>query len=658
MATKRHRTVIQVDVDDRNIRGLDQTLHRAFDDQMLATFEKVIERSAKQIEAMQKSAEAFEKTMERVNRHSQAAGKAGGQGATGSGGAGDVSAAIRTLSANIQQLSNAMGGSSGGGGGGGSAGGGGGPSFGSRVASTAAGTYLGSVGRSMSQEGFLAQAAGGIPIIGGFIQGAINSAHRYAGQYGQAQTQISRQAGMLGRRNAPNQSVFSAFGFAKPEAMGQATQMAQMAGLAGSTATPEFMKDALEMQMLGGIREAPGIVRAAGVGGGMTMQTDMFEAVSAGVQMGVREARLGQFVGAATQVLEQARLGGTDTNLQTVLRTFAGFSGLGAGFHGEQGQQFGAASMNALRNFRPGNDVASLVGLRAVGFGTEGGPSYHEALQQFQEDPAAVMPRVIQQIRAMAPGDEAAQMELMGQVGERFFGGRPSVRQLQSLVRGNTAGFGQEVSAEAGRGHIEQRRQSIGSAFGVAAQEASMQNARLGVGAQVYERSRELQTIELNTIGAVVPKVMAGIDKMIEYLKGLYEVYQQEGVGGVVRVAFEDGMAELKNMVLGAIESTGMQRPAQRIQQGASEVADFVANPLDYLESGYNVLTGGFGEPNTTSGGTPAGQPAAQPSGGDGDLGPTSNAAGYLRRMGRDANTAADLLERQGLPVEGQLAYG
>ena len=50
MAEQRHRTVIEIGVDDREVRGLDSTITRAFDDRTLISFERAVERSTRAIE--------------------------------------------------------------------------------------------------------------------------------------------------------------------------------------------------------------------------------------------------------------------------------------------------------------------------------------------------------------------------------------------------------------------------------------------------------------------------------------------------------------------------------------------------------------------------------------------------------------------------------
>lgn len=677
MPTQRHRTVIEVDVDDRKIRGLDRTLHRAFDDQMLVAFERMLDRTARTVEQMTKAAEKFEETMGRAGRDSGGGG--GGRGRVPpSSGRGDTSlqTAIVGLSRNVQQLSQQQQGGGGGGGAGGM-GGGRGPGFWNRAGATAVGTYIGGLGSRMgSGEGFFSQAMGGIPIFGGFLQGALNSIHRYAGMHAQAQTQISRQVGTVGAGRV--RGAFTRFGLARPEAMQQAASLAQMSGRSGEGLDEGLVNSSLGLQMYGGIREAPGVVRAAEVGGGRAGSREMFQAVSAGILTGIREARLGQFIGVATQVLEQARLEGTDTRLQTVLRTFTGFGGLGGGFRGEQGQQAGMQAMGALRRFQPGADVASLVGLRSVGFGQRGGPSYHEALRMFQEQPAEVVPQLLQTIRGMAPGNRDAQIELMRQIAPRLLGFTPSIQQAESMVGGDLSMFGQEVSSEQAGSFMSGRQGRLAGSFGVAGQEAAFRNRQLTVGSRTYGASRGIQRAEMSMTETVLPRVAAGIEGILNWLQETWGTFQEGGFAAVIRDSLRDvlgaipGMPELpggqttgtdvRNAAVrggGGIQSIINDGLAATLEAaGADPDGETVQQLRRTAERGRDMAAGSNDRVEPTGPGargaiTPG--PAVAPTDAGG---PEASLGAALRRARDELNNAAGIADRIGMPREGEVAVG
>lgn len=681
MPTQRHRTVIEVEVDDRKIRGLDRTLHRAFDDQMLARFERVLDRSARTIEAMTKAAERFEAVMKRAGGGGAGpatAGMAAGRVApTGrAGGGGDLHSAIVALSRNVQELNRTAQGRGGGaGGGGGVPVSGGGPGFWNRAGSTALGSYLGGLGRNFGSggQGFFAQMAGGIPIVGGMLQGAISNIHNFANMHAAAQQQISRTVGTLGVRSVRGR--FGQFGLAAPEAMQAAQGIAGMAGRSGRFGVDEgLMNASLAMQHYGGIREAPGIIRAVEAGGGFAEgPREMFQAVSAGLQAGIREARLGQFIGVATQVLEQARLEGTDTSLQSVLRTFVGFSRLGAGFQGEQGQRAAMTAMGQLRRFQPGADVASLVGLRAVGFGTPGGPSYHEALRMFQTEPARVMPQLLETIRGMAPGNRDAQVELMRQIAPRLLGFTPTIQQAESMVGGDMSAFGAEVTAQGGGEFLAGRRREVGGAFGVPATEAALQNRRLSVGAAVHGTSRRLMQREMSITEAVLPRIANGIESIFGWLQEQWNAIREDPAAwmrDILRGAVEGllpGMPEIPDSGEMATDArNALVRAGGGAQYLINEIAAAGAEAMGAdLETqnqfrrtasqGRRMMEGSMDAPPEPTG--PGATGAITP-GPTVPVGPQSSAAGALRYHLEQAAQAAGQLDRDALPEEGAVAVG
>ena len=674
MPTQRHRTVIEIDVDDRKIRGLDRTMHRAFDDQMLASFERMLERTARTVETMTAAAEKFAAAMEQGGRSGGGGGGGGGSrvppssGGGSGGGRGDsgVAAAIAALNRNLQQIQNQQRQQQS-------------PGFWKRAGASAVGTYLGGLGaRAGSGEGFFSQAVGGIPIFGGFVQGALNSMHRFAGMHAMAQTQMSRQAGTLGRSSALGE--FTRFGLAAPEAYQQAASFAQMAGRSGAGADRGLMNGALAMQMLGGISEAPGVVRASEIGGAsVDGTTQMFQAVSAGIRAGIRDARLGQFVGVATQVLEQSRLEGTNTQLGQVLRTFTGLSGLGDGFTGEQAQRAGMQAISSLRNFAPNADVASLVALRSTGFGSEGGPSYHEALRSFQERPAEVMPRLLESIRGMAPGNRTAQIELMRQIAPRLLGFTPTIQQAESMVGGDLGVFGQEVGMGDAQDFLRRRQGEIGGMFGVASREAGYRNRQLDVGSRVYGTSRTIQSAEMTMTETVLPRVAEGIEGILTWLQEAWSTFSTEGFGAVITEAISGAM---RSAFEGDFAGIREALTAPEVGESAATmhgVAQYTVNEMARRASaavlgedsavtrrlGQSAIEGlvdategeiGAGRRDTRRG--VRGPVTPGPTVPETGAGPESNAADAVRRARDALDAAATHLDRLGMPQEGQVAVG
>lgn len=529
MPSQRTRTVIEIDVDDRKIKGLDRTLHRAFDDRMMQSFERVLERSSRSIDAMTKAAERFEQTMKRA----QAGGGSGmaaavGRAAQSGGGGGDVGGAVRQLSRQIQQLGRQQGS----GGGSGSSG----PGFWNRTAAVGIGSYLGRGAASISSEGFTGQMLGGIPIIGGMLSGAVSSMHSYANMAGQLGTTRARSIGSVGVR--PNQGLFHSYGYSRPEAWGQLTQIGQQTGRYGEGLDSELLNTAMTAQTYGGIQGSGALIGAAEAAGGAGRGNAQMitRAISAGMQMGIRETRLTQFIATAAQVLEQARVSGSDMQLQSVLQTMSGFGGLGAGFQGRAGSQAGATAINSLRNFAPGTNVASLIALRAAGFGS--GTSYHDALERIQESPEEMIPAIIQQMRD-AGASTGGIVEMMRQIGPQLFGFQPSVQQARSMASGDLSAFSTEVTEERGAQHLARRRDALRPELGIARSEASLTNRRIAAGERHYGTSRGILRTEIGVVTTAMGELAPIIDSVRHALEGALNAFKEGGFAGLMNHVME-----------------------------------------------------------------------------------------------------------------------
>lgn len=664
MPQTRHRTVIEIGVDDRQIKGLDQTLHRAFDDQLVANFDRMLERTGKTLEQMTKAAERFDQLM----RQSGGAGGGGGGGrqpprggGSGGGGGGPGGGDLRALTRAIEGLQRAQS----------SAGGNTGPSFMSRVGSTAFGTYLGGLASNATGDGFISRAVGGVPVVGGFLGGAINQIQRYYGQFAAAEQVRSRAAGGLGRGRLRWED-FARFGLSAPEAMQSGLGYAQGAGLSGEGASDAFMRRALSLQMLGGVQGAEGVVRGSGVGRSGPAHMDftqgapeqlMMQAVSTGIQSGIRESRLSDFAQAATQVLESGRLGGTDLNLAGVLQTMRGLAGLGAGFSGEQGSRAMQGAVQAMGTFEPGSDASSLVALRAVGFGTN--RSYHEAVRFIQDRPGEALPLILEQIRGMAPGNEGAQQELMRMLLPQF-GINPTRQQMESLARGDLSGFGMQPGTGAAEDFMQRRGRSVGGAFGTPGLEAGVRNRQLRIGGNVRGAAVGVRDAEMRMTESVLPPVAEGIDSVLTWMNGAVDAFQQSGGAGLMGYLMEgmrDGTGGLLGMLTGGGSgepSEGRRRLEQILQgdlpvgptrrQMGTPLPPAIQEQVDRHEQ--TTFERGVQQWLHEYTGAPA--PAPTPGAG----GPEASLGDALRRARDALSEAAAHADRAGLAGEGDLALG
>ncbi len=653
MPEQRHRTVLEYRLDDRQLKAAEQTMARVFDDKLLKAFETTLERSAKHLEILTKTAERFDAAMKRsagpAATPARVAPGGGGSGAAQNAG---LAGAMSTLSRSIQQLQQAQRRQ---------------PGAGTMFAATAAGSYLGGLGSRLGGggDGILAQAASGIPIVGGFIGAAVNAVQRYYQEYAQQQIAISRSVGPLGSRRIAAGGAFTGFGLARGEAFGQAAQYAQAGGLSGDELTGDISRTALRMQFLGGIQDPTSIIGAAGVGGGMTGRSGaqvMMRAVSAGMLSGIREARLGQFMQAMSQALEQARLEGADLSPDSINQLVAGIAALGPGFTGEQAQRAMSSALPTMRAFQPGMDVASLVGLRAAGFGSPGGPSYHEALRRFQERPHEILPQIISTIRAMGGGNEAAQVELMRQIAPRFLGFTPTIQQAESLMAGDLSGFG-EVDERGGEQFLG-RREGLRGAFGVPATEAAFANRRAAVGRRTAGAALAVRRTEMDITESILPRVATGIEQVVTYLRGLYETFTGAGMTEMLRQMLGDLLPSLGVPVTPDVQRRIRQLTEGRIPDDAGQTP-MMGTPLPPdlqrrideagPQEGWERELQQFLHDWTGAPSPEEVDRRRQQRQREREEGPSASAVEALRRMSRDAQRAADMLE--GVD-DGDLAMG
>lgn len=668
MAEQRHRTTLEYRVDDRQIRGLDETLHKAFDPTMVEAFEQGLERAVKHIEALAKAAERLDTSMRRSGMGGGGGGGpiSGPRAATGGGGDSNLAGAIQSLTRGITALNSATQRAES-------------PSFLARTLSTSIGTYLGglAVRAGSGGEGFVAQAVGGIPFVGGILGGAVSGVQHYYAEYAAAQQAIARTVGQTGRSRLRGGRAMTAFGMSRPEAFAHMAQISGASGLTGDELTGDVIRQSTALQMLGGVTGAEQIIGAQNVaggpmmGGGRTNAQTMMTAVSAGIQTGLRDARLGQFVSAAAQVLEQGRIEGTDLSTDTINQLTVGLARLGPGFMGERAQRAMGSAIPTLRNFTPGQDVGTAVMLRSVGFGSPGGPGYHEALRMMQDEPARVLPMILNTIRQMAPGNQEAQTELMRQLGPRFLGMTPSISQAEALSQGDLSGFNEEVGTREA-GQFLARRAPLRGAFGVPAVEAAYRNRRIAVGGQVAGAAIGVRNFEMSMAETVMPRMAQGIEGIFHLVEQMVEQFRSGGLqsmfGNVVQQITQaiTGQLGLPSQIADVVSSQIVQNPSGALEEAWNSIAHSTGN--NFLATDNNQVPA----PQPTAGGShlglvvggsgiemgvvPNNPPATAPAGGD--TGPTSSAADALRRISHDAARAADALDVLGLPGEGSLGMG
>ena len=596
MVDSRHKTKIELEVDDRQVRGLDKTLSDAFDDRDVKEFDTAIEKSSQNVRKLTQNLEHLGRVQER----------------------------------NRQQARNNRGGA---------AGGGGGLGFGGTVGATAIGTALGRMGGRVNQvggalgqgEGFISQALGGIPWIGGLLSGALNQSRQLYGEFAQQQQAIATASSTLGRRSLGGAgNLFTAFGMDRGQAMQRAAQLAQAGGISGDEASPEFLEQALRMQMLGGIQNAPSVVRAMTTAGGSSRDAAqaMTDAVSAGIAGGFRDARLGEFLQVAASTLEQARRSGADVRVASILQLQRGFAQAGASFQGAAGAQSVSELTGGLRNMQIGNNFASQIALRAAGFGEEG-VSYSDALLRLQSNPEQMLPAIIRQLRQASGGNVEATRSLLRQVAPAL-GLNLSEQQVRDLAGGELGGFDPNEYVGGEADEFLARRGELAEGFRTPATEAQYRNRRAGIGGAVARSVVSVRSAELSLMAEVLPTVAGGINEMVGQLTRLVEIFQAEGASGLMTHVMQGMLDSL---------SEGMGLNPEELAAAREEI---VENPMGVLEQTVDGLID-MARGAISPGGIPEEERATQRGFSEQPTGPTSS----ITPMGGDPRSAAEFHLRQ-----------
>ena len=552
MAETRHRTTIEIGVDDRQVRGLGRTLDEALSAKTVERFHRGIEKSTKALEKLARQQAKLVESMQRAAQMQERMARQMAQAARGGGGAARMAVATGI-----------------------------GAYAGTRAGQRSGGGYArlqGGVNRAgaaaIPQEGFIAQALGGIPFVGGFLSGAINAAQGFAGHasaYGAARARAYGQTGLrgltVGRRQATR------MGYDVTAATPLLGQFAGAAGLRGQQLTDPMANAMFRMQGLMGLgpaqtggflgaaragtgraygiqaRGPSGILRGGALqGGGGDPAQLMQEAVASGMMIGVRDAKLGDFLQQIASFTERERTPGIALSSRGVLTMVRMIGSLGGAFRGRAGQRAVTGMMGALRGAGDRSSTFSMLAMQAAGFtGRPGGVSALEAEQRLEESPEMVLPNILRIInRTMGGGTQDARARAIRGLFQEG-GHRLSVRQARQLSGMGPQDLQRRLAAARGAGGqnaqellqgVLDDRMAQGAegrrAMGTAAQDAALQNQRVSVGQTVLPMVRGLQRVELQMAGSAARMARSVFDSVRETMREWGAEIQEGGLGGFI----------------------------------------------------------------------------------------------------------------------------
>lgn len=630
MSDNRIKTTLEYKVDDKALKGLDQTLHRAFDEKMLQAFERSLERSARHIEALTKAAGRLEQQMRGGGGGSfggsffppsnQPSGGGGGGrvgGGTGGGGGGSNN----DLAASIRDLSRLLGNRGGG------VGSGGGNPTASRLGATAGGLFSQSAG-----GGFYRAAVGAIPLVGGVLGGAMDAAGTYYQAHVQQQALHAAAFGAIGTGRV-GMGNYGRYGLDGGQARTQFAEYARGAGMTGSEMSEDTQNTLLDAQFGAGISGA-GLLRAQGTSGGSVGGhgggTHMLQqAITAGMVAGVNEARLPEFIEAVSSQLDSARMEGADLSAETIEQLTQGLARMGLG--GERAQSLAGSTTSNLRHLQPSGNTSSMIALRAAGLG-QPGVTYSDAMRRLQEHPDEVMENAIGIMRQAGGGRGEGTRMLMRTLGPQLTGQQLTESDIDAYERGSASGLHGGVGTEQGADFLARRRAGAEAAHGTSATEARYRDRQAHMGGQIASQYRGIRDAEMHQVEMVLPTVMTIANELVTHMSELL-----------------DGIYDFLGITRPGHDTPGT-RARQHVDTEAADQGQADRDLVDRVREELPTWMGGTGGPAP---GVDAPAPTAAPdTGGDS----SASASAELRRVGDAAYRAADHIERMGTAADGSVA--
>jgi len=567
MAEQRYRTVIEIGVEDREVRGLDETISRAFDDRTLIAFERAIERSTRSMSKLVRESEKLERVLRRVEGLQGGFGGGGGAGGGGGlgappvgggggGGGGDIAAALNNVARSVQQLQsiNQQQGRQ-------------------QIRRTAVGTAIGRMATGSMGGTAIQSLVTAIPWIGpvlGAGMGAMQQFYqehmgvreaeaRNYGTTGMRGTRGTRMAGPAGRGQG-----FQRFGYDPGQAVSQVANISRQTGRRGGQggargglygAGGSFVPRLMEAQEYMGLGQLGGITGAAETAGGQVADptTQIMQAISSGVVTGIRVSRLDRYFSQIASTVEDMRSRGFDISPESLMQASQGFGQLGRSPGG--GNRFQGASGAAMARSMTGAmtgglgrtpGVASLVALRAAGYG-QGGVGYQEALRRIQSGDPAVMQSIVTAINDAAGNDPAVAAEMHTQLGQSLYGRVPSQVDADALASGDTSFLTGGVSTRPGQEALAAAAEGGTRAQAASAGEAGYRAGRQRLGGRVAAAGgvQAMRNADLRVLGIFLPRISGAIDSIVDFISGTMTAFDEGGITGA--------MAHMGSEIVGGI---------------------------------------------------------------------------------------------------------
>jgi hypothetical protein len=385
-------------------------------------------------------------------------------------------------------------------------------------------------------QGAVSAAIGAFPVFGPYMEAALSAAQGLSQQYGAYGRGLAPMGGMAGVGGISGRAAQRAqrYGFARPELAQQMGPLAQALGMRGE-GVQETVPRLLGLERITGIQAGrmAGIVGAGGIAGeqatpekAMAQITDV---LAAAIESGMRVQDWPKLVDEVTRQTELFRSEGILIQPRSIAEFAAGMSRYGETFRGVAGMRAAGGMRDVMRGAGEKGGFGGMLFMQAA---MAQGRSPFEAMMAL-EDPdeqKKILPAVIQRVSRMGGSAEARAMAL-----RQAMQGKLSYRQALEAVQTaeqERIEFGEVDRQKVGE-FLDKERRVTESSRGVARQEASLINERLGAGAGVYAPMKKVERAELQLakeaapVGAEIGKFTAEkLTEGLELYKGVKERFK------------------------------------------------------------------------------------------------------------------------------------
>lgn len=465
----------------------------------------------------------------------------------------------------------------------------------------------------MGGEGVTERFLGGIPLFGQAMGAAVGAARRYAQEFISFRQSVVGTVGRTGFAPGTGGEGLGRYGFMPSELPQRFAGIAEASRMRGE-GLREFGREALIRERRFGIGAESSAKLAGAIGVGTQgvdatrAQAAVQNAIKTGVAAGFRISDLGDVIDDIASDISQLRSKGImvdDASMMT-LRAMFGATGKES-LQGAAATSAAKAAEDVLRSAPERGDFGAALAMQLA---RKGGKTPYEAFEMLEKSPQELVPEFIKAITGMGGTEEAQAFGLRS-----AFQGKIGYRQARELIQASQAGT---LSPEQIETAFGKRTGELGEAAGVAeaqmggapATAAAMEAKRLGYGGQAVAAIQQLQTQELElaelgvTIGKDIAKISAETIKWVNILKdrGVQGVISELGAIGekpkrfvdvepgaaIPQEDLQDRMIDLKN----AIE--GLTNAFNSYVGAAKSVGNTVTDVLEGIGRGVAGSVGGI----------------------------------------------------------------